>query len=438
MSANGVLSAVAGVQHLTIASQGTSSSLHSATSTSTMSSSESAAPESWISSFCSLLGHEYFAEVSEDFIEDDFNLTGLQNQVPMYKEALEMILDVEPEDEEDDEDEEEEEEEDDEDGVMRDENGEKIDSGYRRASGDRRHMRMASDLSVIESSAELLYGLIHQRYITSRPGIQQMAEKYDALHFGACPRVFCNSAKVLPVGCHDTPGVDTVKLFCPSCLDVYTPPNSRFQSVDGAFFGTTFGCLFFMTFPEFEISTKGDPLNLASTNPIYAMANPSQSAIAPTTAIDATKSRSSSLTSSVLPATPSLIPPEFLPPPNQPATVNGVAPLNLAPGLGPGKIHEPRIYGFKVSERSKTGPRMKWLRMRPVDVVELDEGKRYYEEHGGNGEDEYDMGPNGNGNGGPAQVVERRRRAVPRRRRGGGGSAGVPEPMDTNGLGEGV
>lgn len=53
-------------------------------------SSTSATPESWISSFCSLLGHEYFAEVSEEFIEDDFNLTGLQSQVPMYKEALEV------------------------------------------------------------------------------------------------------------------------------------------------------------------------------------------------------------------------------------------------------------------------------------------------------------------------------------------------------------
>lgn len=55
-------------------------------------SSTSATPESWISSFCSLLGHEYFAEVSEEFIEDDFNLTGLQGQVPMYKEALEVRL----------------------------------------------------------------------------------------------------------------------------------------------------------------------------------------------------------------------------------------------------------------------------------------------------------------------------------------------------------
>jgi len=53
-------------------------------------STSSGSPESWISSFCSLLGHEYFAEVSEEFIEDDFNLTGLQSQVTMYKEALEV------------------------------------------------------------------------------------------------------------------------------------------------------------------------------------------------------------------------------------------------------------------------------------------------------------------------------------------------------------
>ena len=59
-------------------------------------SSSSGTPESWISSFCSLLGHEYFAEVSEEFIEDDFNLTGLNSMVPFWKEAMEMVLDVEP------------------------------------------------------------------------------------------------------------------------------------------------------------------------------------------------------------------------------------------------------------------------------------------------------------------------------------------------------
>ena len=116
-----------------------------------------------------------------------------------------MILDVEPEEDEEEEIEEEEEE----------ENEESIEGdsrvGGRRVS-ERRHNRMSSDLSVIESSAELLYGLIHQRYICSRAGIQQMSEKYELSHFGNCPRTFCEHARTLPIGLSDIPGEDTVKL----------------------------------------------------------------------------------------------------------------------------------------------------------------------------------------------------------------------------------
>jgi Casein kinase II regulatory subunit len=46
-----------------------------------------------ISYWCSITGHEYFTEVPEPFIEDQFNLTGLNGQVPFYNEALSMILD---------------------------------------------------------------------------------------------------------------------------------------------------------------------------------------------------------------------------------------------------------------------------------------------------------------------------------------------------------
>lgn len=302
--------------------------------------------------------------MSEDFIEDDFNLTGLQSQVPMYKEALEMILDVEPEEDEDEEEEEEEDEEDED--ILGDERP----AGYRRAS-DRRHLRIASDLSVIESSAELLYGLIHQRYITSRPGIQQMAEKYELQHFGTCPRVHCNSCKVLPVGLNDSPGHETVKLFCPSCLDVYTPPNSRFQTVDGAFFGTTFPSLFFMTFTDLDLG------------------------------------------------------------------VNGVAPHNMAPGLGPGNIYEPRIYGFRVNERAKSGPRMKWLRMKPADVTELDETKAYWDDREGDGDrpadEDLNMVDVADGKAG-----DRRKKIAGRRRRANGAGNTGASPMDTNGGGGGA
>ena len=49
----------------------------------------------WVSWFCSLKGNEFFAEVDEDFIQDDFNLTGLSAQVPHYEFALDTILDIE-------------------------------------------------------------------------------------------------------------------------------------------------------------------------------------------------------------------------------------------------------------------------------------------------------------------------------------------------------
>ena len=323
-------------------------------SMSTDMSSSSQFGESWIRTFCTILGHEYFAEVSEDFIEDDFNLTGLQSQVPFYKEALEMILDVEPDSDfynEVDEDEEEEEDEDDEE----------------KPAGEPRRSR---DYDMVAHSAELLYGLIHQRYITSRPGIQQMLEKYEAKHFGQCPRVYCNGAKVLPVGCSDTPGVEVVKLFCPSCMDIYTPPNSRFQTVDGAFFGTTFGCLFFMTFPELDI---GVPRSETAA-PVQGNGSANQN----NNDVDgASNSRTVSSSSTAL--TPASSKPNL---PPQPTSINGVTVANLAPGLGADSIYEPRIYGFRVSERARTGPRMQWLRMKPADINELDEASRYREQMG--------------------------------------------------------
>lgn len=34
------------------------------------------------------------------------------------------------------------------------------------------------DVSIIESSAELLYGLVHQRYIVTKAGLQAMVSRY--------------------------------------------------------------------------------------------------------------------------------------------------------------------------------------------------------------------------------------------------------------------
>jgi casein kinase II subunit beta len=75
-------------------------------------------------------------------------------------------------------------------------------------------------------------------------------EKYRVGQFGKCPRAFCQSQLVLPVGLSDQLAIHSVKLYCPRCEDVYQPRSSRYHYIDGAFFGTTFPHMFFQVYPQ--------------------------------------------------------------------------------------------------------------------------------------------------------------------------------------------
>lgn len=165
----------------------------------------------WIIWFCGLKGNEFFCEVDEDFIKDEFNLTGLSAMVPFYDYAIDMIIDHASPGEED-------------------------------LTEEQQHM--------VESAAETLYGLIHARFITTHRGLGLMEEKYRQYHFGRCPRVYCGGQAVLPVGQSDIVRESSVKVFCPKCEDIYYPRSSHHKSLDGAFWGTTFPHLLLLSLQD--------------------------------------------------------------------------------------------------------------------------------------------------------------------------------------------
>ncbi|CCF57593.1 hypothetical protein KAFR_0C06020 [Kazachstania africana CBS 2517] len=168
--------------------------------------------EMWIDLFLGKKGHEYFCDIDPDYITDRFNLINLQKTVSKFTQVVQYIVD-------------------------------ELDESVLENMS---HAR----LEQLENDARKLYGLVHARYIITLKGLQKMLAKYKDADFGRCPRVYCNFQPLLPVGSHDVPGIDCVKLYCPSCEDLYIPKSSRHSAIDGAYFGTSFPGMFLQAFPE--------------------------------------------------------------------------------------------------------------------------------------------------------------------------------------------
>lgn len=171
---------------------------------------------SWISLHCFRKGFDFYCRVPDEFIEDNFNVTGLSEIVPHYEHAIRFVL-----------------------------------SGKYNAN-------VGLTAMAVERSANILYGLIHARYAMTAEGIAIVRSKYLNREYGVCPRAFCKGARVLPIGLSDKMEVASVKVFCPQCNDVYESKASRNDHLDGAFFGTGLPHMMFMMYPELR------PLPLAN------------------------------------------------------------------------------------------------------------------------------------------------------------------------------
>lgn len=114
-------------------------------------------PSRWIANFLKKPENAFMCVVDEQFIRDGFNLFGLDEVVPDFAIALRIVLQG---------------------------GTDNVTCAHRKSKGP-----------------ELVYGLVHARFVMTDSGIQKMLEKYNAGSFGHCPRVNCRRpANFLPIG----------------------------------------------------------------------------------------------------------------------------------------------------------------------------------------------------------------------------------------------
>lgn len=144
----------------------------------------------------SLKKYKFFVIVDHDYLMDNFNYFGLKKYFDRFPEAQVVIR-----------------------------------GSYK--------PRIEEDPDLLKQAIHL-YGLIHARYLVTLDGIGDMKEKFSDGEFPKCPRYLCNGHSCLPYGTSEIYGENTLKLFCPSCCDVYDMYIPLYQNIDGAFFGPNY------------------------------------------------------------------------------------------------------------------------------------------------------------------------------------------------------
>jgi len=162
--------------------------------------------------------------------------TAKLSNVSLYKAALKLILETEEEGSSSS-------------GTMR--------NGLSAASIANSHSKYTP--FQIQKAAEVLYTLVHARYVTSPRGLDTIRRmfKRNALAsggiepiFGRCSRLACGGMPLLPIGISDRYDIGgkggagrKAMRFCPSCRETFFMWDSK---IDGAAWGTSFCNLFLM------------------------------------------------------------------------------------------------------------------------------------------------------------------------------------------------
>eukprot|EP00866_Antonospora_locustae_P001941 jgi/Antlo1/1941/719 len=158
---------------------------------------ESEQDNPWIEDFMMLAENRALVRVPQEFIEDRFNLVGLGKDIQNVERGLRVIL------------------------------GDLVDTGA--------------------CKVRILYYMIHQRYIFTKQGLEEVFERVIQGDYGVCRNIACASAKLIPMGLTDLPEISTVKLYCYNCKLLFHPTGG-IERLDACAFGRSFPHFLVMTY----------------------------------------------------------------------------------------------------------------------------------------------------------------------------------------------
>ncbi|XBW36833.1 hypothetical protein QEN19_002412 [Hanseniaspora menglaensis] len=261
---------------------------------------------------------KYYCKIPKNYLVDEFNLTGISQSIRNYSLLYRLLI-----------------------GSLRIKDLEKKhifeiigDPNYDQAS-----KLKLFHLEIVLHRVFKLYGAIHVRYVITKDGLDQVAEKYDNKLYGPCPRYYCSEVQLLPCGLTDFPKTSICKLYCPSCFDLYEISPNLHPILDGSFFGASFVGIFLNTFTELDkyVAKKKQGIINESLKQKNLMLEQDPNMFLPYDDILVSK-------------------------PGLKHTLQNFQ-------------YEPKIFGFRINTNSEIGPRMKWLRHWPVS----DEQKKEFE-----------------------------------------------------------
>ncbi|KAG0435366.1 Casein kinase II subunit beta [Dictyocoela muelleri] len=153
----------------------------------------------WKEQFLSKQENKGLLNIPDSYINDKFNIVGINKYVENIEKCYEVILDI------------------------------------------------SSSRKPLDESS--LYLMIHQRYILTPAGLERMYNRVIKSIYGQCKRLGCEEIPYIPMGLSNIPRVSSVKLFCYNCKNVYDPEN-LFADLDGCAFGNTFPHLLYTTYKQ--------------------------------------------------------------------------------------------------------------------------------------------------------------------------------------------